>query len=271
MGSLNQSHYELIAQMQFYTPRALALFNYLNGRINKKNICIAQISGFDDNLYACFQYPNHMTIYLGSVIDHYGDINNPDSFHNVMSVTTLCLAHELFHADQNINAYTYKQDIDYCNRVENGAEYNAEKFCFDHKDDFLKLFGFEYRIEITEKKTPIERATIEQMVLNCFLGFFRNKEVYSAFKETCDQEKNLDFCVYKNGKYMNDLILKNGGKWVVDIAEFNKFLDSFRPSWYTPVFYMSVYKEKMMDSKLKKEFMIFTINLKNVKYYPLEA
>lgn len=232
----NQKMFETVSQIQFYTPIVLNLFEYLNGKINPHNKCMPLIAGFNRTMYACFQYPNHMTIFLGSIIDHYGYIDDPKSYHNVMSVAALCIAHELYHAEQHIDAKKYKADNSYAEFIEDGAEYNAEIFCCNHKKDFAELFGFSYVFhKIVTKKTKIEAATKHQRIVDTVLGYFRNMKVAAEFNEVLSNNETVAILIDSEsvGRDINSIIVKCDGKYT-NYEDIAAFFNRIRPIWALP-------------------------------------
>ena len=269
MGYLyNEDEFETVAQMQFYTPIVLNLFEYLNGRINPNNKCIPLIAGFDEDMFACFQFPNHMTIFLGSIIDKYGFVEDPKSYDTVMSVAALCIAHELYHSEQHIDSIAYKNDNNYREFIENGAEYNAEKFCVDHKEDFRKLFGFEYSAKVYEKKTKIEYRNERQIIADAVLGFLRNIKSYEEVENLLDNNENVFLSIDNRdiGGDIEAITLKEGDKYASydGLAE---FFAKTRPTWALPVFAFQTFISDYTDSQGIK-FKGYFIKIKGYEYNP---
>ena len=222
---------ETINLMNYYTPKAYAVFEYLNGRINRRNRCHLNVRLFANNDYANFRFPNEITLFLGSIIDHYFDRMSPTMQKNdnvVMSITALTIAHELYHSDQIIDAYTYKQDEGYRTNVEDSAEYSAERYCFRNRDAFKQLFGFDYLIGNGPKDGyHYERASIMDYLRQIFLGTFKNVSAADEFMQMINDNDSLAIIVSEHGNWIDHLIIKADGKLVVKYPDIQKFFNQF--------------------------------------------
>ena len=175
-----------------YTPEIVEIFNYLNGRVNKRNICTMNVVGYSQNNYAQFQHPNLVSVFVGSIVSDYYDCAEPRN--GILSIATLVMAHELFHADQYLNAHQYRYEDGFADNVENAAEYQAESFCLSHKHELSEKFNFRYvfgreslrRYAFSVYQTP----SIEEYYLNTILGIFRSKEIYDDMKTLLDNPNN---------------------------------------------------------------------------------
>lgn len=195
MTNLKYPFHLYIDLMRQYTPDVVRIFDYMNGRINKRNICKLYVSYFSRENYAHFQYPNSITVFLGSIINNFYDFNNEyncTSRDAILSVVALCIAHELNHADQDTNSKTYSTDVNYAENIENAAEYNAEKFCVDHIAEFKSIFGFEYVFErIVSPKGYYEICSPENFYPYMILGLFRNYKLYTDLLELIITKPNI--------------------------------------------------------------------------------
>lgn len=177
-----------------YTPEIVNIFNYLNGRVNTKNICKMNVVGFSKNNYAQFQHPNLVSVFVGSIVEDYYNCPNPRN--GILSIATLVMTHELYHADQYLNAHQYRYEDGFADNVENAAEYQAESFCLAHKQELLEKFNFYYvfgseslrKYAFSVYQTP----SIEEYYLNTVLGIFRSKEIYDDLKTLLDNPKNMN-------------------------------------------------------------------------------
>ena len=266
----NHSMYEFLDVYKQYENKIYVLFGYLNGRVNTKNICSVHVTGFSDDVYAYYQYPSNVVFYLGSLINNFMDDNDPKlSYDTIMSLAALCMAHELYHADQNIDSRKYKTDPNYAKKIEDGAQYAAEVYCYKHRYELKKTFGFNYIINISTAKTPyINFIDTGDYMKNCILGYFRNYDIYEEFKNLCDNEPNVALLVTTLDKSMKVLKIKQNAKFVTSLSEFSKFMNSLIHLNYLPYFKMrSIINTINVDNIL---FKCMIIQITGIEYDPFD-
>ena len=221
---------EMATAYQKYAPMALSIFNYLNGKINPLNVCTPFIGWFSVDNYAQFQYPNRMCIFLASIIENFYDKSKTEQSNTdiIMSVTALCIAHELYHANQNIDAYKYRHDNSYMTNIENSAEYSAERFCLDNVDIFKSMFGFKYacREDISEELLKshyesIKDADMSSVIYNYMLGVFRCIRISDDIINILNSKKHKDFsiAIYYKDKFVSEFDVLRNGKYVFNFNE----------------------------------------------------
>lgn len=223
---------ELVRLISEYEPKIHGLFDYLNGKINPRNICVYNLGYFSANNYAQFQYPNIMTIFIGSIVDYFYSINDdPITRHNkVMSISALCIAHELYHADQLIDANKYTKDDNYRCMVEDAAEYNAELYCATHIKEFKSLFGFTYNIVSPNqsdfsatKTTRVSDETMLDYLYCAVLGTFRSPDIANEIKSMYHLD-NLAIALYWNGKFIDVISVKENGQVILTVDDIVRVL-----------------------------------------------
>lgn len=226
----NYQTLEIVPIILKYTPTVQRIFMWLNGQVNPRNICTLNICGYSLNNFAIFQYPNQISIYLGSIIDSATDmaykINRPDQIENrILSMATLTMCHEMFHSEQNLNNKYYTEDSDYRQNIELSAEYKAECFCFAHKEDLKRLFGFEYGFNIRETQEQYIQWTTRDYYVNSISGVFRSSIVQQRLNEMLDKHENLGIFVL-DSRYdnMEDLPPFDNNNGVI-IKYHNQFID----------------------------------------------
>ena len=143
----------------------------------------------------CFKYPNYVVVYCASIIDTYYE--GPDSFNKIMSAAVVCIAHELFHADQCIDAYAYTKDAAYSANVENAAEYNAEIFCQAHKADFKKDLGFDYLFGVGSDFGTYEGIN-ESFVEKFLMGTFRCGDLKTEIAKILSENDTVGINITQN-------------------------------------------------------------------------
>lgn len=265
------SQYDLVRLFHEFEPKIHGIFDYLNGRINQHNICIYNIGYYSIDNYAQFQYPNRMTIFIGSIVDHYYDIQDSKQtqYDKVMSVAALCIAHELYHADQIINAALYKKDESYRNQIEDAAEYSAELFCATHINEFRQHFGFNYLISNPNKNDFSATSTTRIMDKNlidylycAMLGTFRNVSIADEVLELC-KESDLVIAIYFKDYLVDEFFVKRNGNVVLNIEEMNRVLSKvIAPDQSTRSFAMRVLK----DFDEEDNTYAYLINIKDYHY-----
>lgn len=273
---MNLDVYTMLRLFQQYQEDVKALFSYLNGRINKTNICTLNILYYSGRNYAQFQYPNIVTVFLGSIIsDFYFAVEELPLRDRILTVLSIVMAHELYHADQHINPATYKKDIAYCNNVENAAEYNAEKFCMSHKREMEQAFGFTFSVGniATSPYGEYHRITIDDYYGNLILGTFRSFDIYNEFTKylSAGDCKNLWLhVIYKD--YDSYAAVKKHGRLIDDTQQMSIFastLEGIRRGIascnYTMMMYAKV-SPPLDDSGTTVQ--VFTIEITNMNYCP---
>lgn len=220
---------EMATVYQKYAPIALNVFNYLNGKINPLNLCIPYIAGFSTDNYAQFQYPNRMCLFLGSIIENFYNRDKSDQENTdiIMSVVSLCLAHELYHANQNIDAYKYKHNDEYRKNIEDSVEYLAEVFCIDNSKTFESEFGFKYLLRnhfndlAYATYDSIQDADMVSVLYNYILGAFRSIQVSNDIVRILTSKKYKDFSIalyYKNN-FVSEFDILRDGEYVFNFQE----------------------------------------------------
>ena len=252
---------------EHFKPIILGLFGYLNGTVNTINICECNIAYFSDQNYAQFQYPNKISIFLSSILDHF--CNHPiKDFDTVMSVAAVTIVHELYHADQIIDTHKYCVDDAYCKNTEIAAEYNAELFCYTHKREFKKKFGFNYQFNIKEDPSGVYyKIDKDHFYIQSLIGLFRNVEIGNEVKNLLEKHDNVMFRVNTS---QNDTwytkILKADGEIKFtreDIIAFNQILMMFRHG-ISSCNYMMDYN--IMEWTLKDNSKVYCFDLTIVDY-----
>lgn len=255
----------------------ITLFNYLNGRINKLNICRLNISYYSNCNYAQFQYPNIVTVFLGSIIDnYYFDDSGKSKRDWALTVLALTLAHELFHADQNVNAASYGRDIDYAKNVENAAEYNAEVFCMSHKQDFKKLLNFNYCFskKIVSEFGRYDRIDSDHYYGNLILGTFRNLDVYNKFIDCLNSRNIVAVMIQQFNKIMDIVYVKVDGKLLDDpdtISKFSSMLLTVRRGIASCKYTMQIDVVDDIFPDNGEPMSIFILNVIDMEYSPFVA
>lgn len=263
---------EIIDQIIFYNGKATELFTYLNGRINR-NLCIAQIGGFSDKNFAEFMYPHRIAIFTGSIIESYFEpMADPvEGFNYIMSVIALVTAHELFHADQVPDVSRSSKDKDYTLNIEDSAEYSAEKWCYEHTQEFKSIFGFDYVFrhnkELFKRHPKLEVCeTDRDYAIRSIMGLFRNTRVSEVFTECLDKYDTLYL-------FITDTI--NDHKWVFTVKwngtvsfnryEFSMGLSQFRYGISPHMYGMEIYTRRHKS----ENYGIFHIDIKQRDHQPI--
>lgn len=263
---------DIINQIVFYNDRALELFSYLNGRISN-NLCIAQIGGFSDRNFAEFMFPHRIAIFTGSIVESYyePEADAVENYNYIMSVMTLVIAHELFHASQVPDVYVSSKNKEYLENIEDSAELSAEMWCYNHINEFRAYFGFEYVFGFNRSlkdKNPqlVPCESDRNYAIRSILGLFRNSRVSECFAINLDKYDILYL-------YINDIIYDI--KWVFTVkyngvVSFNRYdfslgLSQFRRGISPNEFGVDIYTKKHKDNN----YGIFCIDIKERKYSPI--
>ena len=212
-----------------------------------------------------------MIVYCASIIDTYYD--GPDSFNKIMSAAAVCIAHELFHADQCIDAATYTKDAVYCTNVENAAEYNAEIFCQAHKADFKKDLGFEYLFGVGSDFGTYEKMN-ESFIEKFLIGTFRCSDLGAEINKILNENDTVGINITQNGMKRGFLAKYKGEIEVSEdaVAAINKLLSHFKPGVSTYSYSLEIYNGngKPVPEIGIEEIKVFNIDIMGVTYEPFD-
>lgn len=263
--------YTIANLIPLYAPHFEKLFYYLDGKVNTYNRCIYYPAMFSPYNFACFKYPNYVIVYCASIIDTYYE--GPDSFNKIMSAAAVCIAHELFHADQCIDAATYTKDAVYCTNVENAAEYNAEIFCQAHKADFKKDLGFEYLFGVGSDFGTYEKMN-ESFIEKFLIGTFRCSDLGAEINKILNENDTVGINITQNGIKRGFLAKYKGEIEVSEdaVAAINKLLSHFKPGVSTYSYSLEIYNGdgKPVPEIGIEEFKVFNIDIIGVTYEPFD-
>lgn len=259
--NLRNDIYTLARIVPMYANEFQRLFDFLNGKVNPMNNCIGIMAYYSPKDFACFQYPNYVTIYAASIVDHFYE--NFRSHDKIMSAAALCITHELFHADQCVDSYRYKQEAAYCTNVENAAEYGAEIWCQAHKTDFKKYFGFDYCFEVGSDQ-GVYQTHDETYPQKFILGTFRSSVIEGMLDNLMSKHDNVGIRIHDTTQHRFFLAKMNGQVEISPDAfdAMNIMLRSFKPRNLATTYEMTV---DIMTGENK------TLHLENVKILDIEV
>lgn len=129
-----------IPEYHKYCEVTKALFEYMNGRVNTMNSqCTLQLEMFDliTGTFGNIRYPNHIVIYVGTIINAWNDEWDPYINKNDWICTCIAWAvsHELHHADQLISMMTYNRNQEYKDKVEGDVELASYNWVARHSKE----------------------------------------------------------------------------------------------------------------------------------------
>lgn len=262
--------YDLTTLINMYMDDTIKIFEYLNGKVNPFNKCKLSLCLFSNFNYAQFQYPNMINIFLGSIVDHFADGGRD----RVLSIVALCTSHELFHADQSVNGKTYKANAAYSTNVENAAQYNAEVFCYAHRADFRKKFGFNYSVKVQNDFGTYNKTSYKDYLANSILGIFRNEELYRVFVEKLLSTENfilsLTYKTFEWDEVTTMVKLKKGGVVLESQSVFDSYrglLSEIRRGIAVCDYTFSFYISKDIVDGIPFEFL--NIIVESIRYNPI--
>jgi hypothetical protein len=145
--SLHPNNLEYLSKLEEFTRM---MFNYLNGKVNIINkTAELQIDYIinEDKILATNIQPNIVNIFLYKILWEYADCSYLDFFQ--MKIIYL-LTHELSHCDQIVDNELYINNIEYRNKIESEADYNATQFLLSHKEEMINLFKLDIAFEFIQ-------------------------------------------------------------------------------------------------------------------------
>lgn len=197
--------YNEYIEFENYAAYTRMLFIYMNGRINVlNNNCNLEIGYIGENYrYGAIRYPNHITIYIGSILSTWNDkwtkiVSKKDY---VMTCVALAIAHELHHADQLISMLNYNDDINYRKRVEGDVERASYDWVVKNAKTLETVGNFKVVLDCLSFSTlpktgHYKKASIKELYLQIIKNvLFKNPELYRLFK------------IFENDKLADDIII----------------------------------------------------------------
>lgn len=268
----------LLDEMEKYTKFTWDVFNYLNPLISPRNPCQLYISVYNPYNYGEFRKPNIIDIPLGSIINNFAHQDDM-----IKAVIILSLCHELYHANQLTDMIRYSYDKEYAKAIEDQAEYQAEKFLFDHSTEIYKLFGInptDIFVSKTEKpNSSYEEFDYESYYINTLADvIYRNSEVVpkikNIFNRTEEQYKNLCIAFGDNGKFDSILVIRYHWNYIPEsLQSFNDEVNRFRVGTacmnYDCTTNILRISENEYNGILKEGGMCILINITNKTYEPI--
>lgn len=273
----NYNTLEITPMILEMKPRIESLFNWLNGYVNHRINCKLNICGYSVNNFAIFQYPNQVSVYLGSIIDFSTQMSHGlDVFNCSMSLAALTITHELFHSDQALDNRRYTDDDEYKDSIERAAEYNAEQFCAAHIIDFKMLFGFDYKMK---HKTPYEnfvKGSISDYYVYGVPGVLCSTLIRDRMTDMFYRYENFGIYITDNRmeevppfNYDTGCILRWHGRAVnspEDIAHFQALLGKYMNG--TNMYDMTMSLSHAILEKNNEHIDLLYICINNMNYYP---
>lgn len=245
-----------LEEYRFYSDIAIKLFNFMNGNINKMNSnCELHIEMYDyiHGVYANIRYPNHVVIFIGTIIDSWSDeyysYLNKETY--VSSCIAWALSHELHHADQFISMIRYNSNQEYKDNIEadvNRASYDWVK---EHGRELSCLVGVEismtkiYSPSLTNN-TSYRKASVaefyKQTIANIIL---RDLDLFFKLKVFTDDSVADDIIISFNN--LDKIVIKSKGRYLEE--NINAFSDmSYRYAGYYDMYSIQVEVKVLNES-----------------------
>lgn len=251
----------LIEGVNRLDPFVREAFDYLNGNINRNNPCRLYIDIYDMDNYAEFRKPDRVYVKLGSII------NNLYTYSDDVkkSVILLCLAHELFHADQSASMIRYGVDASYMEIIEQQANYASEQFLYHNRQIIMNKFNIDVVKHISCSTKPpairFQGFNIEEYYINSILDvIIRN---FSAVKTFNTLFRFSTVTIVFDGV---PIMLKENGVLLNAIAELNHILNSYRMGKALKKFDIST---DMSYSPSDDDKITLYLNTSNHRYEPI--
>lgn len=230
----------IIEEFNMYQDVAIKLFNYMNGRVNTLNrYCILEIDMYDfiNGTYGNIRYPNHVVLFLGTIVDSWNDEWEEfmPKYDYICTVLSWVIAHELSHADQLISMINYTDNPSYKAIIEGETNKASYDWVRSHSREISCVGNFKCVINnISTDHLPdggYKKASVKEFYLQTIanivirdLDVFRDLELFSDDKkyDTIILDFNSTDCVTikSDGSYIpenvnifSDIVYKYAGYW----------------------------------------------------------
>lgn len=229
-----------IDEYNYYSNIAFKLFEYMNGRINKMNICSFRIEMYDynKNAYGNINYPNDIYINLGTIIDSW-NYEWEDSIvtrHDyICTVISWTIAHELFHADQLISMVMYNNDSQYRLKVEGDVQRISYDWVTNNSRVLGEIGGFKCQIRYIKSENLPEvsdyrKASVKEYYLQIIANvIIRDLELFSKCSAFFDDSADSIKLMFND---TDSVYIKQDGKYLEsNIGEFSKLAYKYSGIW----------------------------------------
>lgn len=186
-----------IQEYERYSNIAYDLFNYMNGKVNTmNNKCTFSIEPYDFvyHTYGNIKYPNHITLFIGNIIDENTDGLSKDIFIPTSIAWTIC--HELHHADQVITMQLYNEGGPYHQTKEAEVQQASYKWIENHSNELSILTGCKILIRtlttdnLHDDVDPYSRVNAKIFYLQTISNsIFRNMDMIKSIDVFADDNK----------------------------------------------------------------------------------
>lgn len=263
MNNLVLSSHEMAYLYDKYAYIARSAFGYLNGRINRYNICTLRLDYFSSTNYAEFRKPNVISIKLGSIIDSVTSMNKSESF--IRGLIVLSIAHELSHADQAASMTRYGFDPIYMQYMEDSAECVSQQFLLSNMKQIDEMF----QTSIKSVVSVYGRNYPSNLQPRCFdlLDHYATSIVDVLLRDYSMQKRIYDFFAIENVDMDFDgyaVKVKRNGTLIPDITLFNSVLNQYREAAMNSTFSVKIKCKTIKSNKIRVK-----ITTENTLYMPI--
>lgn len=191
-------------EIEKYRPFVIDLFRFLNGYINPNNPCRLYINMYHNTNFAEYAKPDIITVYLGSIVDHY--------FGNdamIKKIIIVAVSHELSHSIQNLDMVRYSNDPYYRDTVEKQNEGRTELWLTAHEQEIYQRFGVHIKFsDLAIKNThphgyDYEQAAMREYYLNVIMDvIYRNNKARTVLSDLFDANQTIAFQLNDSDKVL---------------------------------------------------------------------
>lgn len=231
-----------IEEYRYYSYMTKVLFEYMNGRINKlNNNCILDIQMYDPGYkrFGTIRYPCYIVIYVGDIVDswqdEWGKVLNKNDY--IGSCIAWAVAHELFHADQQISMLQYNANPIYKQQVENDVERSSYDWVKRHAKAIELRGKFKVKLGLISSPTLVpprfcnyHQASVKEFYLQTIMNIIiRDSNLFYKFEAFT----NDNYCesIILNFADEEKIIIKFGGEYLKDSIPYFSSL-AFRYAGY---------------------------------------
>lgn len=263
------NHNQMAILYEKYTELARSAFGYLNGRVNKYNICMLRLEHYDINVYAEFRKPNIICIKLASIINSALIFNCNEEI--MRGLIVLSIAHELAHADQSGSTARYDFDPSYAKYLEDSAECVSQRFLLENRktinnifkcniESAISMYGRPYPSNIEPKAFNLIDHYATSIIDVLYRDYKYQKAIYDAF--------NYDSVTFEFDGF--SIRVKHKGQMIFDVDNFNAILNQYHQITMNTSFRLKS-KVKVLSSINGNTRVRVSFKTYDTKYYPIRV
>ncbi|MCM1223417.1 MAG: hypothetical protein NC548_54110 [Lachnospiraceae bacterium] len=261
-------------EYHYYTEVAHRIFNYMNGRVNSLNRnCELYTDMYDlvSDKSGYLDAPNRVIIFIGNIIEMWNGYIASDRISTICTTIAWVIAHELLHADQDLNLLRYAKDDNYRDEIERQVQKASYDWVKYHAAEIEQACGFKVVIEYLTTDNLDHSAVYKK---NSIKNFYI-QSIYNVVFRAVSTVPQLDK-IFIDDSYMesiqinidgNRVLIKNKGEYLEEnIPEFCEIMYNYVGRYNR---YSATLSSEEIKSKSGEKLCIINIFINNPLYDPM--